>query len=550
MPTYVIGHKNPDTDAICSALGYADFLFRSAQQRVIAARCGEITERTAFALKKAGLAPPELVTEVYPTAGQICQRDMISASNKDSILSSFQIMRSREMRTIPVLDTERRMLGTLSALKMVDLLLPDSKDKAAARIVETSLSRIQASIGGKVLLAVEMEREQSFTMVVAALSERTFQDRLKNYQLQNTLVVSGDREAIHQMALEAGVRCLIIIGESTLPPVLMELARARGCAVLTSPFDTATTTLLIKCSKHITEAIDTEFISFAENTPLEQILTEIEDRDLPLFPVLDEAQRLLGTFTKADLIDPPRTKLILVDHNEFTQAVNGAEQAEIIEVIDHHRLGGGLRSKLPIRFLNEPVGSTCTIVANLYRQADLSPEPSIALVLAAGIISDTLNLSSPTATPLDGDILAWLQTHSPLDFKEFAEDFFAAGSLLKTLSPEQVVQSDCKEFSENGWRFAASQIEEQSLDSFWPQEEVLRQALESLRLEKTLDFACLLVTDITKHSSVMIYTGHEAMRLAIDYPPVNSHLFKLAKVVSRKKQLLPYLTSLLTKLKR
>ncbi|HBJ85716.1 MAG TPA: inorganic diphosphatase, partial [Verrucomicrobiales bacterium] len=244
----------------------------------------------------------------------------------------------------------------------------------------------------------------------------------------------------------------------------------------------------------------------------------------------------------------PRMKLVLVDHNEFAQAVAGADEAEIIEVIDHHRLSGNLRTKEPIRFINEPVGSTSTIVGIMYRMREAAPDKSTAICLCAGIISDTLHLTSPTTTSTDKEILEWLAGIGGIDSAQFVKDFFAAGSMLREHTPDRALESDRKVFEENGWHISISQIEELGLEEFWKRETELQGALQALLTKHSLHFACLMVTDITRHHSVLLVAGDQRVIDAIDYPQAKEHVYDMAGVVSRKKQLFPYMSHVVTKL--
>jgi manganese-dependent inorganic pyrophosphatase len=261
--------------------------------------------------------------------------------------------------------------------------------------------------------------------------------------------------------------------------------------------------------------------------------------------VLDSDGVVVGVFSKSDLLDFHPVQLILVDHNEFSQAVLGAEEAAIEQVIDHHRLGGGLQSREPIRFINEPVGSTCTIVARSFKEAGLEPSPQVALVLAAGVISDTLNLSSPTTTRIDRELLGWLGKVAGRDIEEFARAFFSSGSPLRDRPAEEAVGMDCKEFAESGWRFAVAQIEENGLEHFRERKAELRAALAGLRESRRLDFAALLVTDLDTHDSVLLTDAPPAVEELIDYPKLEEGLYDLPGIVSRKKQLLPHFLRIL-----
>ena len=244
-------------------------------------------------------------------------------------------------------------------------------------------------------------------------------------------------------------------------------------------------------------------------------------------------------------INPPRPRLVLVDHNELTQAVAGVEEADVLEVLDHHRLGGGLKSAQPIRFVNEPVGSTCTLVARQYRDAGIEPEESLALCMASGIISDTLFLKSPTTTTVDRTILKWLRPRCSVDLDVFARTFFEIGSALRTSTPDGVVQEDCKEFVERDIRFSISQIEETGFDLFWERKDELRVALVAYADQHQLDFSALLITDVVSNSSLLLLSRETEAWEEINYPRIDPGLYALKNVVSRKKQLLPLVTQLI-----
>jgi manganese-dependent inorganic pyrophosphatase len=269
-----------------------------------------------------------------------------------------------------------------------------------------------------------------------------------------------------------------------------------------------------------------------------------------LFPVVDEAGHLTGVVVKDDLASPEPPRLVLVDHNELAQAVTGADEAEILEVLDHHRVGGGLMSREPIRFQNDTVGSTCTMVARCFKREGLVPPLGIGLCMAAGIISDTLHLSSPTTSPVDREMLKWLGETCDIDTAAFAEAFFSVGSALQMLSPGEALRMDCKAYTEGPWNIAVAQIEEMGFESFHKHQDALTQALADLIEDKRLDFACLLVTDISNNNSLLLAGGRERILDAISFPRLEPQLFQLDGVVSRKKQLLPNLARSLAGLEK
>lgn len=543
--TYVIGHKNPDTDAICSAIGYADFLRRTSRPDAIAAACGDANARTLMALKRAGVPHPKVVLDVRPRAGTICRRNIVSAHPHESLVDVYERMRARQLRAIPVLDDQSNLVGMCSLLDLLELLMPDSRNAIDNRNVESSVIRIANVLQGNFQHAANADVEETLTVMVGAMSADNFTKRMHQFPPQNLVIVAGDRPTVQRPALEYGVRCLVITGGYTLAPELLAIARAKGVNVIISPVDTATTTLLIRGAKRISRAIETGVLTFSEDDLLNDVRKRLQNSSQALYPVVNDQKKLVGVFSKSDLVNPQPAQLILVDHNEIAQAVTGAEEAQILEVIDHHRVGGGLASREPIRFHNEPVGSTCTIVARFYRGADMAPAPPVACCLAAGIISDTLKLTSPTTTETDRAMLAWIAGVASIDIDRFAAEFFATGSALELYTPEKALQLDCKAYQEHGWRFAVAQIEENSLDVFWARKAEIEAALEKMVNKKNYHFACLMVTDITRQHSLLMVNGRPDFIQAVDYPPREECLFEMGNVVSRKKQLLPHLIGLL-----
>lgn len=542
-PILVIGHKNPDTDAICAAIGYAAYLRDVRGMDAVPACCGELNVRTTWVLKKAGLPAPRLVLDVRPTAEKICRRDVVTASADETFLSVYQKMLAHGFRSIPVVDAGGCLQGLPAIQELAQLFLPQEGGDAANRRVRTSLRNMQEALGAR-LCTEENETHllEDLVLVVAASSVDTARARAGRFPARQLVFVTGDRPEIHILAMEIGARALVITGGFAPSEDLLAAARSKGVAILAAPQDTASASQLIRFSRPIAAALHADFLSFGSRTLLREIIHEAQPSHQPLFPVVDEdTGRLVGVFSKSDLIEVPRARLVLVDHNEFSQAVAGADEADILEVIDHHRLSGNLRTKEPIRFINEPVGSTSTIVGIMYQLRDAAPDAPTALCLCAGIVSDTLHLTSPTTTSTDGEILAWLAGIAGVRLEEFVRDFFAAGSMLRECTPARAIESDRKVFEENGWRVSISQIEELGLDEFRNRESGLHSALHDLLGKHGLHFACLMVTDITQHDSVLLVAGSERLISEIEYPELRHHVYEMPGVVSRKKQLFPYL---------
>ena len=544
MPIYVFGHRNPDTDAICSAIAYADFLQKTSRPDAIAACCGTPNERTEFVLRKASLASPKIMMDIRPEIEDVCNRDPVVAKSGDVFFEVYQRMLDHGVRAIPVLDQDEKVIGIVTLLNLLQLMLRGGVDPIKSREVRTTLDKVVEVIGGSYQHSVDSSRVDDLVVTVGAMSADGFTSRVRAFPAERLLVVSGDRPTIQLPAVETGVRALVVTGGYQLSSGLLQLAEARGVTVINSPYDTATTTMRIKAAHLIDSVIDRDFMKLPGRMPVADARQQVYRSPQMVFPVL-EGERLKGVISKSDLVHPPRPQLVLVDHNEISQAVQGADEADVIEVLDHHRLGGSLKSTNPIRFHMEPVGSTCTLVAKMFRSAQIDPSPSIALCMASGMISDTLNLRSPTATDIDRDLLRWLQKYCDVDLDQFASEFFQVGSALRSCDSDQVVREDCKEFEESGIRFAISQIEEIGFDLFWNRKDELAKSLEEFAEASNLEFAALLVTDISSNGSLLLMSREPDGWEEINYPQLEDKLYKLDEVVSRKKQLLPLICSLI-----
>ncbi|GDX96897.1 manganese-dependent inorganic pyrophosphatase [Planctomycetia bacterium] len=545
MSTLVFGHRNPDTDAICSALAYADLLRRTTRPDAVACCCGPPNKRTEHVLERAGLAAPRMVMDVRPQVEDVCRRQVVTASFGDSFHEAWLRMKEGDLRAIPVIDADRRVVGVLSVLELMDLFFHDGGDPLRARTVTTSLDKIRTVLGGEFQHAIDPLRHDELLVMVGAMSAEGFTERMEKLPNHRLIVVCGDRPTIQLPAIEHGVRAIVLTGGFRLSSGLADLARLRGVSVIVSPFDTVNTTLRLKSSQFVDPVVETSVVTVPAKAPVAEARALAERSAQPVFPVVGDDGRLVGLAFKSDLISPPRPRLVLVDHNELGQAVAGADEAEIVEVLDHHRLGGGLKSTQPIRFINEPVGSTCTLVARQFRAAGIRPEPGIALCMASGIISDTLHLRSPTTTDTDREILGWLAGLCGVDLEAYARDFFEIGSALRSSKPAEVIREDCKEFSEQGVRFSISQIEETGFDLFWERKEELRTALEEFATRQRLDFSALLVTDVVTNGSLLLLSRESDAWEETNYPRLDRGLYSLKGIVSRKKQLLPLVSQLL-----
>ena len=542
QPTYIIGHKNPDADAICSALAYAAFKEASGQTGFKPARCGNSNARIDAILGRFGAALPEFVGDVIPRIEDIMHRDPFKVSVDDTCARALELLDLHDVRALPVVGQDGRLEGYVSIFSLGDYFIPKPKRATSMRKVTSSINAIIRSIGGTEVVAYDAATVDDLYVRVAAMELDSFgkSATVEGIPTNKSVIVVGDRADVHLRAIEMGVRIIIVTGGHRMRPEILERAKAAKVSVAYADTDSATTAWAVRASTLVGGLVQRDAFTFKPQEKLSVARRRIVQNPALICHVIDEDGRLLGVFTKTDIINPPRAKLVLVDHNELSQAVDGAA-----EVVDHHRLGNAPTHQ-PILFINRPLGSTCSIVADMFRTAGLRPTPQIAGLMMCGIISDTLLLQSPTTTPLDADLLQWLTPVADADPRALADMIFNAGSVLATLSPAAAVRADCKQYREGERRFSVSQVEELGFTNFWKCEDGLLEALEKYRVENGLNFACLLVTDIDTQSSLLLVRGEAEVVQAITYPQKRPpDIFDLPGIVSRKKQLMPYLSSLL-----
>ena len=547
METIVIGHKNPDMDSICSAIAYAELKRLQGMERVVAGRAGNLNARIEFVLKRFGVADPVHFTDVTPLVRDVMVREVISARADATVTQAVGSIDEHQLRGLPVVDESNRCLGLLSTHKISHRIFPSRGDAERARRVMANLADVLQTFDGEVLVG-EVRRDEEpreYHLTLSTMRVESFVQRLGTRAADRQVVFVGDREDVQHAAIEGRARAIVIVGGLMIAADVLTKAAKAGVIVARSRYDAATTVLLARGASRIGEMVDREFVSFSPDTSLESAKARAMGSSSTIFPVLDAERRIVGVMTKGDFLQPSRRQLILVDHNEATQMVAGAEELPIIEVLDHHRIGG-FSSDAPVLFWNNPVGSTSTIVALCYETAGVPVPPPIAGLLMAGLISDTLNLTSPTSTPTDRRILEHLAGLAGVTADQLAQEIFAVGSPLMTLTPDEVVTADCKEFSERGVRFSVAQIEELGFELFHAKRVSIAQALESYRAANRLHYSALLVTDINTQNSLLLVTGDEKFRRQIDYPAAGPDLWEMDGVVSRKKQLLPYLLQCLS----
>jgi len=535
--TYVIGHKNPDTDSVASAIGLAALRSAQGHAGVVAARAGDINRQTAFVLDYLKLSPPVYLSNVFPKVRDVMSSDVASVDEDTPLFEVMGMMRAQRIRYVPVLGAGRRPVGALTLMDLAKRYV-EMGTAVGGREVRTTLPNLIRTLNAESVLDFLGNGDATFALYVAAMSVDSFEKILAGRGAQTTAVVVGDRQKIQLGAIKRGVGLLIVSGGFRVSDEVKEAAAAARTSIVVSAFDSATAANLAGLSTPARLVCQDGYASAAPDDLCDDIRHRLVDAGGLI--VVDDDGVMQGVITKTSLIKESRTSLILVDHNELGQAVDGADKVNIREIIDHHRLGS-LQTTQPITFLCEPVGATSTLVAELYRRAGIAPDKAVAGALLAGVISDTVMLKSPTTTNRDRDIVEWLIHASGLAFDEFARDIFNAASSLKKRGPVQAVNEDYKVFEAGTRRFGVGQAEVIGFGEFFDEKDALARELDRVREKKGLALSALLVTDIVAGTSLLLACGEKKILQNLDYPKTDENVYELKSVLSRKKQVVPHL---------
>ncbi|MFT3781449.1 MAG: putative manganese-dependent inorganic diphosphatase [Nibricoccus sp.] len=545
--TYVIGHRNPDTDAICSAIAYVAYKETRGEKGYIAARCGNSNARIDTVLNRFRQPLPLYLSDVTPRVHDVMNANVLSVSPTATCAEALELIDEHDVRILPVTTPDKRVLGSISVFQLGGYFIPRMRAPREMRKVHTSLAHIARALKGRVIHMTDPDRTEDLFVRIGAMDVRSFGkfSEVEGVTPEQSIIVVGDRWDIQQRSIQIGVRALVVTGNLPIDEEVVEQARKAGVSLIVSNYDSATTAWVIRTASVIEGMIDRKFASLSADVRIGDLRRKIAASNTAAYMVVDDEGRLQGILTKTDVLKPVKTRLVLVDHNEMTQAVPGAAEVTITEVIDHHRLGV-LNTQQPILFINEPVGSTCTIVADMFRREGLTPKPEIAGMMMSGIISDTLHLNSPTTTEKDASLLDWLSKIADVNSGELANTIFSSGSVIIANSPEKVIRSDFKIYDEMGVRYSVSQVEELGFGNFWAHSKKLATALEQVAQAEGLAFASLLITDINTQNSLLLVKGDAEFISRVTYPHVEQNeIFDMPGVVSRKKQLIPYITSVL-----
>lgn len=532
---YIVGHKNPDTDSICSAIAYANLKKKITGNEYIAKRAGLLNEETQYILDRFGVQPPKLLSNVYLQVKDVDVNRKLGISENTSIKEAWAMMKARGAYTIAVTNGQK-LQGIITTGDIATSYM-DEYDSHILAEAKTGYQNIVNTLEGT---AVTGNLQEFFTrgkVVVAASSP----DMMEEFIEQGDLVICGNRYEVQLCAIELNVSCIVVCQGSQVTRTIKKLAEERGIVVITTLHDTFTAARLINQSIPVKHFMMKDGLTIFNTTDyVEEIKHVMVKKNMRDFPVIDKKGNFYGLISSRCLMEASKKRVILVDHNEKTQTVDGIEQAEVLEIIDHHRLGG-LETLGPVYFRNQPVGCTATIVYEMYRENGITPDKTTASLLCAAIISDTLLFRSPTCTRMDEKAAKELAVIAEIDLEELAQNMFQAGSNLKGKTDEEICFQDFKQFTVNDVRFGVGQINSMNPEELEEIKEIMNPYLEKAALKQKLDMVFFMLTNIVEESTELLCYGKGAKEQVIEAfdLPSDTNQIHLQGVVSRKKQLIP-----------
>ena len=535
----VIGHRNPDTDSICSAIAYAELKNKTSDLVCEPRRAGKMNQETEFVLKKFGVKPPRMCTDVNPKIRDVDYREMPGIPGSTSLRKAWEIMRDKQIDTLPVTSPDNELEGVIT-VKDIATANMDVFDTGILAKSQTTYRNILETLGGTMVVG----REDDVCTTGHIRIGTATPEMLENSMEKGDIVILTNRYESQLCAIEKEASLLIICNGSKVGRTIQRIAEEMGVAIMSAPVDTyAAGKLISQCAPISYYMTRSDIMKFTLVTPVADVTRVMAKVRHRYFPILDEDGKYCGMVSRRNIINLQKRRIILVDHNEATQAVEGFDQAEILEIIDHHRIGS-LETSGPVYFRNQPVGCTATIITQMYDENGMEIPPQIAGLLLAAILSDTLVFRSPTCTPLDEALAKRLAKIAGVDIDEFASEMFEAGEKLDGKTAEEVFLQDFKVFMCGDIRFGVAQGSYMTCKNLLAAEALLQPYLEEARNKQNVEDIYMLLTDVPKEESVVISDGRYASEVLSDgfeTQPAEDGSFTLPGVVSRKKQFIPAL---------
>ena len=537
----VIGHRNPDTDSICSAIAYAELKNRTSTLVCEPRRAGKMNQETEFVLKKFGVTPPRMCTDVNPKIRDVDYREMPGIPGSTSLRRAWKIMRDQQIDTLSITSADNELEGIITVKDLATANM-DVFDTAVLAKSRTSYKNILETLNGTMVVG---NADAVCTTGHIKIGTAT-PEMLESSVEKGDIVILSNRYESQLCAIEKEASLLIICNGAKVGRTIQRIADETSVAIMTTPVDTyAAGKLISQCAPISYYMTRDNILKFTLVTPVADVLRVMAKVRHRYFPILDEEGKYCGMVSRRNVIALRKRRIILVDHNEATQAVEGFDQAEILEIIDHHRIGS-LETSGPVYFRNQPVGCTATIITQMYDENGVDIPPQIAGLLLAAILSDTLAFRSPTCTPVDENTAKRLAKIAGVDIEEFSTEMFEAGEKLDGKTPEEVFLQDFKVFMCGDIRFGVAQGSYMTRKNLQAAQALLQPYLEEARNKQNVEDLYMLLTDVPKEESVVICTGRyaaEVLSNGFESRPAADGSWTLPGVVSRKKQFIPAMMS-------
>jgi manganese-dependent inorganic pyrophosphatase len=536
---FVIGHKNPDTDSVCAAYAYAYLKNKiDNQNNYISARCGNLNKQTSFVFKYLNLEPPLLIKDIYPKVKDVMTKNVVSVNKNAPLFEVMDNIKNKNIRVLPVVDRKNNFKGIVSVFEISNFFMSTISQKPTYMLNIENFERVLPGY----LLKTGNQQQIEAQIVVGAMPFEVFKDYVSDLDFSKVVLIVGKREKILKYAIENQANTIVITGIKDKTELNdIDFSNLNG-NVYISLLDTSETLHKITLSVPVHSLLSAKAQCISSNDYIDKAKSLLLESTNRALSVVDD-NKLQGIITRSDIIKKFYNRVILVDHNEQNQAIDGIETAQILEIIDHHRLSP-IKTTYPIFFYAKPVGSTCTLISELYKFYNIEVPQKIAHILLSGILSDTVGAKSPTTTQLDLEVIEELSKISNINVVEYTKMLFAQSDDITTRSPKDILESDFKPYEEFGVKFGISQVETTNLNAVNQIKEKLINEIKQQKLQKNLDWLMLLISDIISSDSILVTSNHP-LEKNFSYKKLEKNIYYLPGVLSRKKQLLPEILNLL-----
>jgi manganese-dependent inorganic pyrophosphatase len=538
---YIIGHRNPDTDSVVSAAAYTALKEAQGYENYRAARAGNLNPQTEYVFNRFKAPVPEYLPDLIPKAAYYLDEQKLSVNGNIPLWDALELMEKENIRVLPITNSLGVYRGMLHYRAFSQYVISHINPRKKFSF-PLSIDHVTKVLRAQPITVNDPTEVRRSPIVIAASYNKYFMAHLDNSNALDALVIMGDRLDLQAYCIKKRVRALILSNSHTLSPELIAQARENNVSVLSSPYDTSSTAMLIIYSVPVETIGDCSVPLVNLSDPINKIRAALSQAPSRCLPVGDDEGRIAGLLFEGNLLGEPNIRIIMVDHNEPSQAIEGIENYHILEVIDHHRLGN-FSTRYPITFINKPVGATSTIITNLYREQRVPMNKEIANILLCGILADTLTLKSSTTCDTDREAADYLASVTGLEIDLLGKELAMAADRASTLSAAELISLDMKEYQEGSSAFIVSQIETNNPSRLSERKDEILEELEKHRENKL--FSALLVTDTTALESLLFITGEKKFLSVLTFPKTEKDIPLLKGVVSRKKQLIPLLTELI-----